>query len=134
MDTPRRWWPNRRLAGVRVLVVDDDPDTRELMEVLLAGCGAIVEATAGARAGFDAFLRRRPSLVVSDIDMPGEDGRWLVRQIRALPREAGGDTPMVAVTASRVQPSDGTAFQAWLPKPQEPSEIYRRVCEVLAAA
>src|SRR5688572_33137221 len=103
MDDARapRWWPNRKLAGVRVVVVDDDADARELMEMLLAGCGAAVEIAGGAREGFDAFLRARPSLVVSDIDMPGgEDGRWLVRQIRALSTEAGGDTPMVAVTAS----------------------------------
>src|SRR5687767_9044964 len=75
-------------------------DARELMKILLVGCGAAVEATCGAREGFDAFLRERPSLVVSDIEMPGEDGRWLMRQIRTLPPAAGGDTPIMAVTAS----------------------------------
>lgn len=128
------WWPNRRLVGVRVLVVDDDPDSRELMQVVLTGCGAAVEVTAGARAGFDAFLRERPALIVSDIDMPGEDGRWLMRQVRALPEAAGGDTPIVAVTASGTQAADVTGFQAWLLKPQEPPEICRRVFEVLRAA
>jgi CheY-like chemotaxis protein len=130
----QRWWPNDKLSGVRVLVVDDDADARELMQLLLGGCGAAVEVTGGAREGFDAFLRERPSLVVSDIDMPGEDGRWLVRQIRALPPEAGGDTPVVAVTAAATSAGDDREFQAWLPKPHEPPEIYRRVCEVLRAA
>ena len=129
-----RWWPNGKLAGVRVIVVDDDPDACELLEILLEGCGAVVEVADGARAAFDAFLRERPSLVVSDIDMPGEDGRWLMRQIRALPAEAGGDTPIVAVTASATEPADATGFQAWLPKPQEPPEIARRVCQLLHAA
>ena len=129
-----RWWPNGKLAGMRVLVVDDDPDARELMDVLLTGCGAAVEVTGGARAGFDAFLRERPSLIVSDIDMPGEDGRWLMRQIRALPPTAGGDTPIVAVTGSATEPGDATAFQAWLLKPQEPPEICRRLCQLLDAA
>lgn len=124
------WWPNGKLAGVRVLVVDDDADARELMDVLLTGCGATVEVTRGAREGFDAFLRELPSLVVSDIAMPGEDGRWLMRQIRALPSAAGGDTPIVAVTASGTEPADARDFQAWLPKPHEPPEICRRVCEL----
>src|SRR5687768_14062686 len=104
------------------------------MEVVLGGCGAAVEATGGARAGFDAFLRERPALIVSDIDMPGEDGRWLMRQVRALPQTAGGDTPIVAVTASRTRAEDVTAFQAWLRKPQEPPQICRRVFELLRAA
>lgn len=129
-----RWWPNGKLAGVRVLVVDDDSDARELMEILLTGCGAAVEATCSAREGFDAFLRERPSLVVSDIEMPGEDGRWLMHQIRALPPDAGGDTPIVAVTASVTKPSDASDFQAWLRKPQEPPEICRRVCELIDAS
>ena len=128
-----RSWPNDELAGVRVLVVDDNPAARELMEMLLAGCGAAVDVTAGAREGFDAFLRERPAIIVSDIDMPGEDGRWLVRRIRALPPEAGGNTPVVAVTAASV-PTDTSGFQAWLPKPHAPPEIYRRLCEVLKAA
>ena len=129
------WWPNGKLAGVRVLVVDDDPDARELMEIVLTGCGAAVEVTDGARAAFDAFLRDRPALIVSDIDMPGEDGRWLMQQVRALPADAGGDTPIVAVTAaSATQAADLTAFQAWLRKPQEPPQICRRVFEVLRAA
>ena len=63
--------------------------------------------------------------------MPGEDGRWLMRQIRALPLAAGGDTPIVAVTASGAEPADARDFQAWLPKPQEPPEICRRVCELI---
>jgi CheY-like chemotaxis protein len=129
-----RWWPNVKLAGVRVLVVDDNPDARELMQVLLAGCGATVDVAGGAREGFDAFLRERPSLIVSDIEMPGEDGRWLMRQIRALPPEAGGDTPIMAVTASVAKPSDASDFQAWLLKPQEPPEICQCVCELIDAS
>lgn len=129
-----RWWPNDRLAGVRVLVVDDDADARELMEMLLTGCGAAVEITAGAREAFDAFLREPPSLIISDLDMPGEDGRWLMRQIRALPEAAGGDTPIIAMTASAGTPDDTDGFHAWLPKPQRPPDIWRCVCEVLEAA
>ncbi|MEZ4405600.1 MAG: ATP-binding protein [Polyangiales bacterium] len=87
------------LDGLRVLVVDDEPDTRELMELVLQGAGAQVTTACDAAQGFDALVRERPDVLVSDIGMPGGDGYALIRRVRALPTAEGGATPAIAVTA-----------------------------------
>jgi CheY-like chemotaxis protein len=87
------------LTGLKVLVVDDDPDARELIMEALMESGAIVETAASVRQGFDAFHLFRPDVVVSDIGMPDEDGYSFVRRLRALPKNEGADVPAVALTA-----------------------------------
>ncbi|HKV06659.1 MAG TPA: ATP-binding protein, partial [Thermoanaerobaculia bacterium] len=74
-----------QLHRLRVLVVDDEPDARELLLTLLEDCGAQVEAAASVREALEAFPRLRPEVLISDIAMPGEDGYDLIRQVRALP-------------------------------------------------
>ena len=70
--------------GVRILVVEDDRDCRELFRTLLEMSGAHVATAAGAYEGLREFLRRRPDVVVSDFSMPDHDGCWLVRSLRAV--------------------------------------------------
>ena len=90
-------WPS--LAGVRALIVDDDPDAAELLSEGLRGQGASVVAVPGAAAAFRAFQAERPDIVLSDIAMPNEDGLALIQRIRALPSDRGGRVPAIAVSA-----------------------------------
>jgi len=87
------------LKGLRVLVVDDDQDTREPLVEMLTGAGADVRAAPSAAEAMLVFEEFRPQLVVSDIGMPGEDGLSLMRRIRALDPAHGGDVRALALTA-----------------------------------
>ena len=88
-----------RLDGLRVLVVDDEPDARELLAAGLGQCGAEVTTVSSAGEALAALAGAKFDALVSDLGMPGEDGYWLVGRVRALPAEAGGRTPAVALTA-----------------------------------
>ena len=90
---------HRGLAGLRVLLVEDDPGTREAMTEMLELGGARVVAAASAAQAMSEFEGLRPELLVCDIAMPGEDGYSLLRRIRALGADRGGDVPAVALTA-----------------------------------
>jgi CheY-like chemotaxis protein len=87
------------IRGLRVLVVDDDSDARELLEESLRAHGVVVETAESAPEGFEALQRFRPHVLVSDIGMPGEDGYSFMQRVRQLEEAAGGSTPAVAVTA-----------------------------------
>jgi CheY-like chemotaxis protein len=111
------------LSGAFVLVVEDNDDSRTLMATLLALYGAQVTAVASVREALEAFGRIRPDVVVSDINMPLEDGFDLIRRLRTLAPEEGGTVPALAITAY-AEAGDRTAvlaagFQAFLPKPVE---------------
>jgi len=88
-----------RIDGVRVLVVDDEPDTRELLKTMLASCGAEVTMAASAKLALEEMQRSQFDVIVSDIGMPEVDGYELMQRIRCLPVELGGKTPAVALTA-----------------------------------
>jgi PAS domain S-box-containing protein len=87
------------LHGVRVLVVDDEPDARDLLATILLEAGAVVETAESAKQAWEVFKRFRPAVMVSDIGMPGEDGLSLMRRIRGLPAAQGGRVPSLALTA-----------------------------------
>jgi PAS domain S-box-containing protein len=87
------------LRGIRVLVVDDEPDARETLEQILEHCGAEVITVSSAAEALKALESWRPDVLLSDIGMPGEDGYGLIRRVRALPTERGGRTPAAALTA-----------------------------------
>ena len=78
----------KELYGLKILVVDDDKDTLELLEWVLKRAGAEVTAVSSAKAAMEALERERPTILVSDIAMPEEDGLSLMRRIRALPKES----------------------------------------------
>jgi CheY-like chemotaxis protein len=86
------------LDGVRVLLIDDHPTVRQVITRLLETWGASVTAVPGVSEALEAFGRERPSVVLSDIQMPGEDGYALIRKIRALPADRGGQIPAAALT------------------------------------
>ena len=87
------------LAGMRVLVVDDEPDARELVSRILLEYGADVVAVNTARDALDRLDAVRPDVIVSDIGLPRSDGYSLIREVRRRPRHAGGDVPALALTA-----------------------------------
>ena len=87
------------LSGLRVLMVDDEFDARALVTVMLEASGAQVLAVASAAEALDSIESWKPDLLIADIGMPVEDGYSLIRKVRALPNERGGQTPAVALTA-----------------------------------
>jgi signal transduction histidine kinase/DNA-binding response OmpR family regulator len=119
------------IAGVRVLVVDDQPDGRELMRVLLAGAGAVVDTASSADEALAALARFSPDVILADLEMPGTDGYALIREIRARSVEQGGHTPAAAISA-HVRPPDRTralaaGFQTHIAKPATPTEVLATV-------
>jgi CheY-like chemotaxis protein len=115
------------LAGVRVLVVDDEDDTRDMVSAILKSQGAEVEVAASAAEAMAALPRARPHILVSDVEMPGQDGYELIRQVRRLAPEDGGKTPAAALTAY-ARPEDRmralmAGFQIHVPKPVQPAEL-----------
>ncbi|AUX41828.1 uncharacterized protein SOCE26_032530 [Sorangium cellulosum] len=115
------------LSGLRVLVIDDEPDMRELMTSILERTGAEVRAAATAWEGFEMVEPWRPHVIVSDIGLPGDDGYALIRKIRALPVDRGGKTPAVALTARAGQHAReqtlSEGFEVHVSKPVEPSAL-----------
>jgi CheY-like chemotaxis protein len=87
------------LDGLRVLVVDDEPDALQVIGHLIARTGAEVKTCGSAREGLELLEQWRPDVLMSDIAMPGEDGYSLINKVRALPAERGGRTPAAAFTA-----------------------------------
>jgi PAS domain S-box-containing protein len=122
------------LAGLDVVVVDDDPDSLDLVRTILTSAGASVTAFSSAVAAFAHLSRVRPDLVVSDVEMPGEDGYSLARRIRALPPERGGRLPVLALTAygrteDRLR-AISAGFTLHLAKPVDPAELVAMVASV----
>jgi PAS domain S-box-containing protein len=115
------------LDGIRVLVVDDDPVAREMLRALLERAGARVDESASAGAAFTALVGLRPDILVSDIEMPGEDGFSLLRRVRELPESRGGATPAVALTAYAQKADRHRAllagFQEHLAKPVDATAL-----------
>jgi len=88
-----------RLDGVRVLVVNDMRPVRQVVTDILECAGATVTAVDSAEDALDILQRERPNVLLSDLSMPeGQDGYWLIGQVRALPPERGGTTPAAALT------------------------------------
>ena len=126
------------LRGVRVLVVDDQPDARALTERLLAECGAQVRSASSALEALEAMPIARPHVLVSDIGMPGIDGFELVRRIRALGEDRGGCVPAIALTAF-ARPEDGASalgagFEVHFTKPADASRLIAAVATLAELA
>jgi len=119
--------PGLRLDGLRVLLVDDDADSLDLASSILMAAGAEVRTCLAAVEALVALQEWRPDVLVSDIEMPGEDGHSLIRKVRALDRAHGGDTPAVALTAyGRTQDrmrSLTAGYTMHVPKPVDPGEF-----------
>jgi PAS domain S-box-containing protein len=122
-DVPR----DADLENLRVLLVEDDADNRDLLSTMLLSFKAEVRATASASEALVALEEWRPDIVVSDINMPDGDGYNLIRAIRGLPPERGGLTPAVALTAFARQEDHRRAldagYQVHIPKPANPAKV-----------
>ncbi len=112
------------LSGVKVLVVDDEPDSAGLVKRVLEGCHAEVQAAGSMEEALKIFGSFHPHVLLSDIGMPRHDGYELLRRLRKLP---GGEIPAAALTAlarsEDVERARDAGFQAHVAKPVEPSEL-----------
>ena len=123
-----------RLAGLRILVVDDTADTLRLLSFVLERYGAEVLTASSAAEAFEQVTRQAPDVLVSDIGMPGEDGYSLMRRIRALEPERGGQIPALACTGFSWQYDRGQSlaagFQAHLAKPIDLTALVHEIAHL----
>lgn len=87
------------LDGLRVLLVDDEPEARQIISTVITSTGAEVKACTSASEALVKLAEWKPDVILSDIAMPDEDGYSFINKVRALPREKGGETPAAALTA-----------------------------------
>jgi PAS domain S-box-containing protein len=125
-----------QIEGVRVLVVDDEPDARSLMKRLLENCKAVVTTAGSAEEAIRLLTAAKPDVVISDIGMPGEDGYSFIKRVRTLGRNDGGKVPAIALTAY-ARPEDRmkailAGFEQYLVKPVEPAELIMLVSIMVA--
>jgi PAS domain S-box-containing protein len=115
------------LKGLRVLIVDDEADSREFLKRLLVECHVDVHLAGSAKEGLQRVIEIRPDVLISDIGMPEVDGYQFIREIRRLPADEGGRTPAIALTAF-ARSEDRTraiiaGYQSHIAKPLEPQEL-----------
>jgi signal transduction histidine kinase/ActR/RegA family two-component response regulator len=127
-----------RLDGVRILVADDEADALALAETILSSAGAEVRSASSAARAFELIRDFKPHVLVSDLEMPDEDGYALVRRLRALGVADGGAIPAIALSAYG-RPQDRTSalaagFTMHVPKPVDPGELTAIVANVSAGA
>jgi len=119
------------LAGLRIVVADDQEDSRDLIAFLLTQQGAVVTGAASAAEAFAAVKGHPPDVLLSDIEMPDESGYAFIGRVRALSPEEGGTVPAAAMTAhgSREDRDRALAagFQRHLPKPFQPADLFALV-------
>ena len=123
-----------RLDDVHVLIVDDEPDTRDLLVMILKQSGASVEAAVTAADALETLRRQKHDLLISDIEMPNEDGYSLIRKVRALENVEARTIPAIALTA-HARAADRlraltAGFQLHVPKPIEPAELVMAIANL----
>jgi len=123
------------LNGLRVLVVDDEADTCEMLQFILEGCGAQVKTASSAAAALEAVAEEVFDVLISDIGMPDEDGYSLIAKVRALGKERGGKVPAAAALTAYAGEEDRirvlqAGFQIHVPKPISPSELVAAVANL----
>ncbi len=125
--------PPTLLRGVRVLVVDDNPDVRELIAAVLERAQAEVATAASADEALEAVKSKRPDVLLCDLHMPGIDGFELIHRVRAWERTGGAGAPIPAAAVSayaslgRRLRHARDEFQAFLTKPVDPETLVRTV-------
>ncbi|HKY04176.1 MAG TPA: CHASE domain-containing protein [Blastocatellia bacterium] len=125
------------LAGLKVLVVEDEPDTREMISMLLAQSGATVTTAPSARAALDSITSFKPDILVSDIGMPDEDGHALIRKVRAM-ESPEARLPAIALTAYAREEDRQLAlangYQLHVAKPVDPQELIVNIASLAGRA
>jgi two-component system CheB/CheR fusion protein len=141
-DAPRGSGPPARTAsdqesleGVRLLVVEDDADSREMLVTVFARAGATVSAAASAGEAMEVLRRASADVLVCDVGLPGEDGHEFIRNVRSLESEKGGRMPALALTAY-AGPTDGgralaAGFDGHVSKPALPAELVAQVARLV---
>ena len=122
------------LRGLRVLLVDDEPDTIDLLRTVLNQFGANVRAAASTNDALETFLEWKPDVLVSDLGMPGEDGYALIAKVRALTKEQGCNIPAAALTG-HVRDEDradaiAAGYQTHINKPVDPAKLAAAVADL----
>ena len=125
------------LRGLHVLVVDDDQDTREVLRQLLSHAGALVTTAADSESALVILKNVAADVVISDLSMPRHDGRWLIRNVRALGGRQG-KVPAIAVTAYRETELETDAlaagFDVYLEKPLDLRRLIETILRVVKQA
>lgn len=123
------------LKGIHLLVVDDDADTREFLAFLLEQQGAMVTVAASANEALNIIMQSKPDLLLSDLGMPEVDGYTLIRKIRAMPNNLGGEIPAIALTAYAAETTQkqvfAAGFQLYISKPVEPSKLIAAIASLV---
>ncbi|MDB9346617.1 PAS domain S-box protein [Nodularia spumigena] len=123
------------LNSMKILVVDDDADSRDFIAFVLKMYGAEVTKAASAWEAFRIIVQSQPDVLVSDIGMPQMDGYELLRKLRVLPPETGGQVPAIALTAFAgefdQQQAIAAGFQMHIPKPVEPDTLAAAVVQLV---
>nr|WP_309232607.1 PAS domain S-box protein [Cylindrospermum sp. FACHB-282] len=123
------------LSGVQILLVDDQADVRDLFCFTLEEYGATVKAVASADQALEVLDQSQPDILLSDIGMPVIDGYMLLRQVRQLPPEQGGQIPAIALTAYAgeidYKQAMAAGFQKHVSKPVDPEDLARAIADIL---
>ena len=122
------------LKGIHILVVEDDPDTRELLKVLLQMQGGAVTTAASVPEALSAYDVSPPNVIVADIGLPDYNGYTLIGRVRARDREKGSIVPAIALTAYTTAIDRDTVlsagFQVHMPKPFEPARLISVIADL----
>jgi len=123
-----------RLDGIRVLVIEDDADSRDLVAAVLAQSGAVTFTAAGGADGMSMARRVRPDVLICDLAMPDEDGLAVVRKLKSWAAEVGVTLPALALSAyARAEDRDralAVGFDRYMTKPVEPTDLVRAVARL----
>jgi CheY-like chemotaxis protein len=126
--------PTPSLDNVQVLLVDDDPDTLQILTVSLGECKANVQTASSVAEALEMLQWFKPDVLVSDLAMPGEDGYSLIGKLRALEANNGRQTPAVALTAYvRIEDRAralSAGFNMFVPKPLQPKELITAIASL----
>jgi signal transduction histidine kinase/ActR/RegA family two-component response regulator len=123
------------LEGLRVLLVDDEPEAREIISTVIARTGAEIKACRSAQEALSTLSEWKPDVVLSDIAMPDEDGYSFIKRVRSLPREQGGETPAAALTAyardEDRQRALAAGYQMHIAKPVSASHLVTMIARLV---
>lgn len=126
---------NPELDGVRILIIDDDIDTCEMLTFVLNLWGAEAQSSTSVAEAFNSIAKWQPDILLTDINMPGEDGYALISKLRSLPPEKGANIPVIALTAM-ARPEDSeqalsAGFQLHLAKPVDMDELGEAIANLI---
>ena len=125
------------LDGLKILVVDDEPDSRDVVQAILTRFGGQVKCTESVKEAIRAFQEWSPDLLVTDIGMPNEDGYCLIKKLRRLRSKRAKEIPAIALTGYAAEKDIETAiaagFNMHIAKPVEPAELSTAVAKLLAS-